>query len=262
MAYLAPDDTAAVLGPTFGEYRVASALMGARVLDLSAEARDGFRPNLPALCRWLASCRPRLAWLCNPNNPTGVYLDEQAVLELLAAAQGTLWVIDEAYRPFVSGPWRTLGLASGPGNVILMRSLTKDCSVPGLRLGYALGPEPIIAALQRTLPPWSVSAPAIAAGLAALSAIGRVRDQSAGLRAAADELRAELSAEGWRVLPSATHFFLIDVGEACPLRARLLSEHHIQVRDCASFGLPQFIRVAARTAEDNARLCRAMETLR
>lgn len=248
VAFLRPGDGALVFGPTFGEYAVASRLMGAEIGEYGV---PGPR-HMPGT--W------RLAWLCNPNNPTGCYRDATEVAQLQMTAPDALWVLDEAYRPFVAASWDSRPLIAD-GRTILLRSLTKDCALPGLRLGYALAAAPIIAALDRALPPWSVSTPAIAAGLAALQNYAAVRDSLAALRAETAWLRVALLERGWRVPPSATHFLLVEVGHAAALRQRLLVEHRIQVRNCASFGMPDFIRIGTRTRENNERLLAALDDL-
>jgi len=261
MAYLRPGDVAFVVGPTFGEYRVAAQLMGAHVVEWRADESSDFVPDLSALEVALKESGPRLVWLCNPNNPTGVYLGAEAVARLHAAALGALWVIDEAYRPFVADAWPSVHLIA-KGGVVLLRSLTKDHALPGVRLGYALAAPSVIEALARVQPPWSVSAMAQAAGLVALQDRRHVAHTIGILRAEAAALRDALRAQGWRVVPSATHFCLVEVGDARIVRDRLLREHRIQVRDCTSFGLPRFVRVAARRPEENERLLSAMEALR
>jgi len=260
MAYLRPGDRVLIIGPTFGEYRVASQLMGAEVTVWRADPAHDFAPDLDDLARALAIGSPRLVWLCNPNNPTGVYLPLDVLRRLRTAAPGALWIIDEAYRPFVAEPWPSPPL-SEEGNVLLLRSLTKEGALPGLRLGYALAAPPIIEALARVQPPWSVNAMAQVAGLAVLDGGDHIARAIAALRRDTAALREALIAQGWRVLPTATHFFLVEVGDAKALCRRLLREHHIQVRDCTSFGLPQFIRIATRRPEENARLVTAMSLM-
>jgi histidinol-phosphate/aromatic aminotransferase/cobyric acid decarboxylase-like protein len=278
LAWLRPGDAAFVVGPTFGEYAVASRLARAEVLVLSAveggewryvPARPGFAkrargtsqvPGTWKLAGAITAARPRLIWLCNPNNPTGAYLSAAEIAALLPAAPDALWVLDEAYRPFVADPWPSVPLIER-GNVALLRSLTKDCALPGVRLGYLLAGPDVVARVAAAQPPWSVSAAAIACGLAALDDGGHVARTTAALRGEAIRLAGRLAGQGWRVLPSATHFMLIEVGDAAAVRAALLREHRIQVRNCASFGLPGFIRVAARLPEENDRLIEAMSRI-
>lgn len=263
LAYLEPGDKVLILAPTFGEYRVASELMGARIERRWSRAEDGFRPDVEGAARWVKERRPRLVWLCNPNNPTGVYLGEEEVRLLLEACieAGSLLAMDEAYVNFVEAAWDSAALLES-GHLVLLRSMTKDYALAGLRLGYVVAPASVIEALGRVQPPWSVNAVAQEAGLAAFQDRRHVAHTIGILRAEATALRDALRAQGWRVVPSATHFCLVEVGDARIVRDRLLREHRIQVRDCTSFGLPRFVRVAARRPEENERLLSAMEALR
>jgi histidinol-phosphate/aromatic aminotransferase/cobyric acid decarboxylase-like protein len=166
-------------------------------------------------------------------------------------------VLDEAYRPFAAEPWPSTPLIE-LGNVVLLRSLTKDNALPGVRLGYLVASPEVVRCCAAAQPPWSVSAPAIACGLAALRDSAHVATTTAALHEEAKRLAGCLTAQGWRVLPSATHFMLVEVGDAAGVRAALLRHHRIQVRNCASFGLAGFIRIAARLPAENDRLVEAM----
>ncbi|NIV30522.1 MAG: aminotransferase class I/II-fold pyridoxal phosphate-dependent enzyme, partial [Anaerolineae bacterium] len=87
-------------------------------------------------CSRVEAERPKLVFLCNPNNPTGWFFDEKEMRRLADACAPGLLVIDEAYRPFLEG--KRWGPAPG-SNVVLLRSMTKAYAIPGLRLGYLLG---------------------------------------------------------------------------------------------------------------------------
>ncbi len=262
LAELRPDDVAFIVGPTFGEYAAASRLARAAIHTWQSDPARDFAPDVTALAQAIAASRPRLIWLCNPNNPTGVYLGKEALSALLPAAPDALWVLDEAYRPFVARPWPSTALIER-GNVALLRSLTKDYAMPGVRLGYLLAAPDVVRRCAAAQPPWSVSAAALACGLAALrdGCTAHVACTTVALRSEAIHLAARLRGQGWRVIPTAAHFMLIEVGDAAAARADLLREHRIQVRNCASFGLPGFIRVAARLPEENDRLVAAMGDL-
>jgi histidinol-phosphate aminotransferase len=171
----------------------------------------------------------------------------------------TLFVVDEAYIQFVDG----LASAANPrvGNVLVLRSMTKDYALAGLRLGYAFGPKPVIDALVRVRPPWSVNALAQAAGVAALGDREHLCDSMRKLRQAKRTLVAGLNALGLRPVPSATHYFLLWADEGRAFRRALMSKQ-ILVRDCASFGLPGYVRIATRMPEENARLLAAIQEVR
>jgi histidinol-phosphate/aromatic aminotransferase/cobyric acid decarboxylase-like protein len=115
LAYLRPGDSVLILGPTFGEYERASRIMGARVVIQAARPTDAFQPRLEEAVYYIETYRPRLVFLCNPNNPTGVYLRRPAIERLLRASDEALLVVDEAYLPFAEAP----GSPSSSEDVIL-----------------------------------------------------------------------------------------------------------------------------------------------
>jgi histidinol-phosphate/aromatic aminotransferase/cobyric acid decarboxylase-like protein len=138
--------------------------------------------------------------------------------------------------------------------------MTKDYALAGLRLGYAVGHVLIIAALSRVRPAWNVNALAQAAGLAALGDEVHRQQSLQALAQAREELVTGLAKLGLPPLPSATHFFLVRVGDGAAFRQALLRQG-ILVRDCASFGLPAYVRIATRRPEENARLLEAIRTV-
>jgi len=105
-----------------------------------------------------------VVFLCSPNNPSGEYLKREMVIDLLESMPGTLLILDEAYINFCQDRWRSDDLIKYP-NLIIIRSMTKDYSIAGLRLGYALADPAIIATLEKIKPPWNVSSYAQAAGI-------------------------------------------------------------------------------------------------
>src|SRR5919199_4059169 len=125
-AHLAPA-TVLIAGPTFGEYERACRLLGAAVTYQLAGAAIGFEFDLAQLGDRVFRERPRLLWLCNPNNPTSRYVGRgeiEALLDVCAATK-TLLVVDEAYLAFVEQPQSLLDLVPS-GHLFLLRSMTKD----------------------------------------------------------------------------------------------------------------------------------------
>ena len=255
VAYLAPGDQVLVLGPAFGEYERAARLTGAEPAACRATAGDGFQPPLARFEQYLREKTPRLAFLTNPNNPTGQMSPPDHLRLLATRHPQTLFVVDEAYADCRPSPdeWA----ATPAANVVRLRSMTKAHGLTGLRLGYALGAGEVIAVLRSVQPPWSVNAAAQAAGLAALRDAAEVSLSVAAWAAAAAELVSRVRAAGFAPVASVVPFFLLRVGDARGVRSRLLREG-LLVRDCASFGLPEFVRISARRPEENARLVEAL----
>ncbi|GAA5527975.1 histidinol-phosphate transaminase [Herpetosiphon gulosus] len=305
-ALLQPNDAVLLIEPTFGEYAYASSLAGAQLLHYRATAETGFAIDVVACCHLINQYRPRLIWLCNPNNPTGMYLDSEAIEQLqaaCAAVEGYL-VLDLAYADLgvrgqglgrrgqesqyirilteeeqVRGQgsevreqgdgvkkwgadWYGHQLSDpqpptpSPHNIIQLYSLTKSYALAGLRLGYLMAEPTIIASLQRWQPQWSVNSLAQAAGLAICQHPRWLNQNLAQWWAWSKQLRQSLSQLGLNVLPSCLPFFLVEVANAQQTRSALL-DHACLVRDCSSFGLPQFVRIAPRQPAANQRLITA-----
>ncbi len=256
-AYIRRGDRVVIVTPTFGEYAAAARMMGATLINHPTHPADGFALDLPALLATVQRTQPRLLFLCNPNNPTCTYYDQATIAALLHACPHTLLILDEAFVSFVAQPWPAVELLTH-ANLLILRSLTKDYALTGLRVGYALGHPATIAAIEKVQPPWTVNALAQAATLAALADTTHLATTLAQIRQASSALRTELVACGFAPLPSAVHFMLVPVHAAAVWQAMLL-ERGMLVRDCSSFGLPQHIRIAPQLPEDNRALVQAMQ---
>lgn len=255
LAFLRPLDRVLVFGPTFAEYERMAELMRARLQIHLAQEKNRFFLSAAEIRNTIDSWRPRLVFVCNPNNPTGTALDCHLVSKLIKTYPHTLFIVDESFFSFV--PSFASAMDAKRDNVLVLRSMTKDYALAGLRLGYAVGAEELIAALVRVRPPWSVNAVAQAAGIAALRDGEYLRRSLELLAAAKSELMASLADLGMDVLPSAAPFFLVRVGNGAAVRSALLHKG-ILVRNCISFGLPQYIRICTRRPEENARLVDAL----
>jgi threonine-phosphate decarboxylase len=252
--------SALIVGPTFGEYTRA-AVAATLVPDTLSATEPGFEPPIGALLATIGAATSPVVFICNPNNPTGRLLDPGTIDTIASATNraGGLVILDEAYLPFAG----TSAARSHPfhSSLFTLHSSTKLHAIPGLRLGFAVGDPADIARVRALQPPWSVSAPAIAAGLAALAERDWARDCVERLAATRDDLAARLACLGLPALPSSANFLLVDVGDAAAFRRQLLG-HGLAVRDCSSFGLPCFVRIAVPHREHLARLCDAVERCR
>jgi histidinol-phosphate aminotransferase len=204
-----------------------------------------------------------LAFVCNPNNPTGGLVGRREIEMLLHDRTDRVVVLDEAYAAFAAERWRSEGLLTSHPNLIILRSLTKDHALPGLRLGYLLASSELAAAVEAVRPPWSVNAGALRAGLATLEPEVHAHVERARLLVATSRtiLTDGLTALGYAVRASAANFVLVNVGDAAGFRRTLLPQRMI-VRDCTSFGLPNCVRIACRMPEHCARLIEVVTSLR
>lgn len=161
-----------------------------------------------------------VVYLCRPNNPTGAMLERESALRILDRARG-LVLIDEAYGEYADETLLGPALESGRG--VVLRTLSKAYGLAGLRVGYALGPAPIIEAIELSRGPYKVGGPAERAATAALrdgwTWVNDIVDRTVHNRA---RLAGELRSRRLRVHDSAANFVLAGVGDAGSGRARAL----------------------------------------
>ncbi len=256
-ACLRPGDTVCLFTPTFGEYEGACNAAAGKVLRIEARESDGFLWRDEEATATIRRAQPKLAFLCNPNNPTGTLVSKAFVQRVAKAMpKDSLLVLDEAYSAFTEKAWKSLPLTRA-GKIAVMRSMTKDYGLAGIRLGYLVATPQVIERLRPHQPSWSVSSVAQAAGVYALTQGRHVERARREVRRAKAYLERELRRIGLRVQPSSANFLLVKVGDASAIRARLLKQGII-VRDCTSFGLPSYIRIGIRVSGDCRRLVAAL----
>lgn len=251
--------TALLMTPTYGEYDGACRLANARILNCSANLSGDFAWDIPAAVALINDHKPDLVIICNPNNPTGVYLAREEIEFLADATRGSggLLVVDEAYRAFVEDTWDSLTLLDRT-NVMLVRSMTKDYAQTALRLGYALASEDVVSRLREFQPDWSVNSLAQKAGVFALEDTGYLPKAREAVFSAKRFLTDKLlKIDSLEVSHSHANFILVEVGDAAKWRSLLMAKGMV-VRDCTSFGLPGYIRIGIRSMPDCQRLAAAM----
>jgi histidinol-phosphate aminotransferase len=200
--------------PTFGTvYEYATGLSaGAIRLELNAD----HRVDIPAMIEAAKEHASEVGfvYLCNPNNPTGVIVAKQEIKQLLdGIPDGMPVLIDEAYHHFVEDPTYATSvpyvLEGRP--VIIARTFSKIAALAGMRIGYAVAPEPIISRMRAHIGSFHVNALAKWGAVAAIKdtdAQNQVRTKILGLR---KKTTAELTELGFKVIPSEANFFMVDL---------------------------------------------------
>ncbi len=251
--------SALVTAPAFAEYEAALAAVGCRVERYPLREADGFRLDEG----FLKAIRPGvgLVFLCEPNNPTGLTTPRPLLLEVLACcrAAGAVLAVDECFNDFLDDPAaHTLKGALPGGGLLLFKAFTKLYGMAGVRLGYALCADGVLLEKLRAAgQPWAVSAPAQAAGLAALQETAYVEQVRTLVRAERPRLAAGLRALGCHVVDGEANYLLFRCKTPLcePLRRR-----GILLRSCANYhGLNgDWYRAAVRTGPENGRLLAAI----
>jgi histidinol-phosphate/aromatic aminotransferase/cobyric acid decarboxylase-like protein len=248
-------ERAVVVEPAFSEFGAALHASGAHAIGWRPPAGPDAPLDPKAVSEALVRSEARACCLATPSSPLGLAVPHDDVETLARAHPGVLFILDESFLALSddhAGAHRAL-----PLNVARLRSLTKEHAIPGLRVGYLLAEPELVAGLEAARPAWSTSAPAQAAALAAIEEERFVEESRRRLAADREALRDGLARLGLAPWPSIAPYLAFPARDAAALRRRLLARR-VLVRDCASFGLPGVIRVAARPASERAVLLAAL----
>ena len=242
---------AAVWEPTYALHSHIARLTGTAVVE--GERAADLSTDLAEVRRVYAEHAPQIAFLCSPNNPTGMVDDEatvRATLDLAIANDGLL-VVDEAYGQFA--PWSAVGLVAEDVPLVVTRTFSKTWSMAAARLGYLVGPAEVVDQLQRVVLPYHLDTAKQLAGTIALGFQGDMQGRVAHLveeRGRLTDRLAELPVDVW---PSGANFVLFrprraDGGEVW----QALLDRSILVRDFSTVPrLEGCLRVTVGTPDED-----------
>ena len=262
-SFLGPGLEAVYSRHAFAVYALAVQATGAvhRVADaLPEDHAQAYGHDLAAMAA-LVGPDTRLVFVANPNNPTGTWLDADALERFIGQLPGhVVVVVDEAYFEYVREPGypdASRWVERHP-NLVVTRTFSKAYGLAGLRMGYAVSGPEVADILNRIRQPFNTSSLAQAAALAALEDTTHLA-RSVELNAAESRRVAKAcSGLGLGVLPSVGNFLLVDMRtEAGPIFEALLREAVI-VRPVANYGLPNHLRISIGTPAENDRLLAAL----
>ena len=201
----------------------------------------------------------------NPHNPTGKLFTRETLLPLLE--RFSLVVVDEAFMDFVDPAQEEslISVIADYPNLIIVRSLTKFYSLPGLRLGYAIAHPQRIQKWKSWRDPWPVNSLAVQAAIAAIKDKEFTEQTREWLSVSRQQLLTGLSQiKGLNTFPNYVNFILVETEiPGSQLQQKLLQKYHILIRDCLSFETlgDRYFRIAVRTSEDNNKLLEGLSDI-
>lgn len=268
---LATFASTALVTPAFGDYWRSLKAFNASIHPLPIFGMQGLEPYLKCDCNFLLSEQSSLhsytplergLLLNNPHNPSGKLFLRESIAPYLE--EFALVVVDEAFMDFLPpGQQQSLiPLVEKYPNLVILRSLTKFYSLPGLRIGYAIAHPGKLNSWRSRRDPWSVSTLAAAAAIAMIQDTAFQQQTWAWLPPAREKLFKSLAQlPGLQPWTSAANFLLVSSQTSVKqLQQRLLQQHRILIRDCLSF--PElgdsYFRVAVRSSQENEQLVSAI----
>ena len=265
--FLAPGRNAVFSRYSFAMYPIYTTAAGAECRV--AEAYPPEHKNMPyghdlQSTAALVDKDTRVVFIANPNNPTGTWLDAEALKGFLRALPGEVVVVlDEAYTEYVTEadfPDGCSWLNDFP-NLIVTRTFSKIYGLAGLRIGYGMASEDMISLIGRVRHPFNVNMPALAAAEAALDDtdfLKRSRElNAAGLR----QLEKAFEQMGLKWIPSIGNFISVDLQRDGAEVYQKLLEQGVIVRPVANYDLPQHVRVTVGTSAENQRFVEALQAV-
>lgn len=252
------DGTSLVMADrAFVVYKLIAAAANARTISVPMRH---YVHDLDAMLKAITP-ETRLVFIANPNNPTGTRVDNADLDRFIRnVPEHVVVVMDEAYIELLppSKQPDTLQWVREGKKVVILRTFSKTYGLAGLRIGYAVAPEPCIQLLHRVRQPFNVNAMALAAAEAALGDDAYVRKtrQMVGKGLAAYE-RA-FKAMGLPYVPSCANFIMVEVGKGREVFKALECEGII-VRPMDPYGLPDHIRITVGTPKENDRCIKALK---
>jgi threonine-phosphate decarboxylase len=256
-AIIEPGDKVIIPFPTFSEYEFQCRLFGAKIESVNYSDIRNIKPE---------GCKA--VFICNPNNPTGSLIGREEVMKLAQKCAGseTFLFVDEAFIE-LSDPKESIAeFAASNDFVVVLRSLTKIYAVPGLRIGFAVATSEFACILNNIRIPWSLNCAALAVGEYLLKGHkGYIKRSLDLVRKERKWLSSSLGAiRGLKPRPSDSNFILVDIRDFFISSAELtemMLKYGIMIRDCASFGLNDHIRVAVRKRQENRKLIKALSSV-
>lgn len=252
---------ALIVGPTYADYADACRMHGVDFSFFMTTEDTDFKADPNALARAGRNCDT--IFICNPNNPTGVFIGPEQLESLCRALPAARLIIDESYLPFVDNGASQSMVQRNLPNVIVLNSMSKMFRIPGLRIGFLIAAPEIVSRFRAYMLPWSVNALAQQAVLYLMEHPSKIR---AFVHESRDLIRAERqfvverlrSVKGLKLFPSTTTFILARLPG--PMVAETVIEqmahHRILIRNCHNFaGLSnRFIRFSMKRHADNQKL--------
>lgn len=235
---------------SFSVYELSARECGAECVEVPAK---DFQVDLEGMLA-AVNDNTRLIYITNPNNPTGLPLNPEALLSFIERVpQNCVVVLDEAYTDFMDEKLRTdsFGWVKRFPNLMVTRTFSKAYGLAGLRAGFAVANKELVAMINRIRPPFNMNSAAQAAAVAALKDQAFLRDVVETNKQQRTLLEAFFSELGLTYLPSQANFLMVHVGPRAAAVNEAMLRKGVILRPLKSYGLPEYIRISVGSPEEN-----------
>lgn len=258
---------ALIAAPAFSEYARALEAVGSEIAYFELKERDDFRADINSLKNEIRNGYD-LVVICNPNNPAGTLIEREDMLSISEnAPSGCRILVDESFIEFALQRSGSLSLVKDdmPGNIYVLRSLTKIFSLPGLRLGYGAGSDDELnRKLAELKEPWSVNVFAAKSAGILLNDLNYINETQNIVSTEKSYFVYNLKTFTWlKIYSSTVNYMLLKIQNgmtSSELESEFL-KRKIMIRDASNFKFldNSFIRIAVKDRESNLLFLEALK---
>ena len=257
-AFLNPGDFFIIQPPTFERFRLQSEINRGQCIEVPLTPQ--FNIDLISLLKTIQQIKPKITFVCNPNNPTGTVTSNETIETILKKSSGIV-LVDEVYREFYGKS--SVALLNKYPNLVILRSFSKFGAMAGARIGYLMASPKLSQVFDAIRLPMGVSWFSYKFAETLLEKnTGWIESQSQKIKSERSRLTQELIDLGLKVVPSQANFLLVNFGTSAKTVCDKLKKQNILVRDRSSKPyLNGYVRITVRNREQNDVLITSLSKL-
>ena len=263
LAYGGTGRSVGIFEPTFPMHSYVAKITGTNVI--TAERNSSFKID-EKIANSVLAAKPELLLITSPNNPTGIVETEELINFLLeeCTRTGALLIVDEAYSEF--SKWSATELIADDRPVVVTKTFSKTWSMASVRLGYMIGPEVIVEALDKVLLPYHLDSFQQVAGRLALEHVDEMNERVEILSSERERVATAMSQLPIHQWESGANFILFKPNENAKVNGQQiwesLLERSILIRNFSSFPrLEGYLRVTIGAKEENSMFLSALKEI-
>jgi len=253
-AFCEPNDNLMTFHPSFSMYEIYSKLTSTNHIKI--DSADNYSFSYEKVIEYSEIYKPKIIIICNPNNPTGFYMEKNEIIEILDNVGESIIVLDEAYIDF--GGDSTVDLINEYDNLIVMRTLSKAFGLAGMRIGCMISNENMIQDLWKLKLPYNLNSASQIIANKYFGNIDEITDNIKNIIKEREFLSREIKDLGMKVYPSKGNFIMVE--SKINNFSKKLEEKGILIRDFTNV-IKNHYRITVGTKEENKKLLNAVKEI-
>lgn len=257
-AFLNSDDVFITQPPTYDMFQIQGEMNRGKCIEIPLIAQ--FEIDSTVLLKAIKKIKPKITFVCNPNNPSGTVTTNETIELILKKSNGIV-LVDEAYREFYGKT--SVSLLKKYDNLVILRSFSKFGAMAGARIGYLMASPKLSQVFDAIRLPTGVSWFSYKfAEILLEKNTAWIKSQSQMIIRERVQLTKELTELGLNIVPSQANFLLVDFGESAKAVCETLKKQNILVRDRSSKPyLKGYVRITVRDREQNNQLIKSLKEI-